>query len=493
MVTLHELTKQLFIKKIINRDNPTVTSLVMDSREVTEGSLFFCVKGYQVDGHDFAKEAEEKGAVAVVAERVVDVDIPIVLVREVKRAMAILSAYFYNEPSKKLRVIGITGTNGKTTTSHFIDSILQKNKKKTGVIGTLYTKIGSVTRETKNTTPESLLLQQTFAEMVEKNVEYCVMEVSSHALDLGRVRGVSFDTAVFTNLSKDHLDYHETMESYGQAKGLLFSQLGNTFDGNKMVILNGDDPLSKYYEKITAQQILTYGLEKGNDVVAREVTMTPFGSTFQLVTPWGEKRVRFPLAGKFNVYNALAAASVCLVEGIPLKDIVSALERVKSVDGRFQSVDVGQSFAVIVDYAHTPDSLENVLSTIQAMTGGNIYTVVGCGGDRDKTKRPEMAKIAATYSHHAFFTSDNPRTEDPEHILQDMVNGVKNETNYTVIVNRKEAIHEAIGKAKKGDVVLIAGKGHETFQIIGKETFPFDDRLVAEKAIIERNKMEKDD
>ncbi|MFC5627429.1 UDP-N-acetylmuramoyl-L-alanyl-D-glutamate--2,6-diaminopimelate ligase [Aliibacillus thermotolerans] len=492
-MTLHELTEQLLVKTVTKPHNPTVTSLVMDSREVTEGSLFFCVKGYRVDGHDFAKEAEQHGAVAIVAERMVDVDIPVVLVRDVKRAMAILSAYFYHHPSEKLRVIGITGTNGKTTTSHLIESILQQNNKKTGLIGTLYTKIGSDRFETKNTTPESILLQQTFAEMIKKEIEYCIMEVSSHALDLGRVRGVSFDTAVFTNLSKDHLDYHETMEAYTQAKGLLFAQLGNTYDERKMVILNGDDPTSSYFEKMSAHQILTYGIERGNDIEARQLEMTPFGSNFQLVTPWGEKQVHYPLAGKFNVYNALAAASVGLVEGVSLTNIVSALEQAESVDGRFQPVDVGQSFAVIVDYAHTPDSLENVLSTIQMMTEGNIYTVVGCGGDRDKTKRPEMASIATKYSNYAIFTSDNPRTEDPEKILQDMVTGVRGETNYTVLVNRKEAIKEAIGKARRGDVVLIAGKGHETYQIIGHQTFPFDDRVEAEKAIKALKKMEKDD
>ncbi|RSL31342.1 UDP-N-acetylmuramoyl-L-alanyl-D-glutamate--2,6-diaminopimelate ligase [Salibacterium salarium] len=489
MKKLNDLTSHLFITESIEPINPTITSLHMDSRSVETGGLFFCIRGYTVDGHDYAISAESSGAAAIVTEEQLDVSIPQIIVKDTKRAMAVIANVFYDHPTRSFRLIGVTGTNGKTTTSHLIDAILKENDKKTGLIGTMYTKIGEIESETVNTTPESLPLQQLFSDMVAEEVDTCVMEVSSHALDLGRVRGCAFNTAVFTNLTPEHLDYHGTMDAYKQAKGLLFAQLGNTYDGPvKTAVLNGDDPASTDYKRMTSVPVLTYGMSQHNDIHARKMKMTPGGSFFELVTPWGDRTLRLSLVGRFSVYNALAAAAACLAEGLELNTIVSALERVTGVRGRFEPVDAGQSFAVVVDYAHTADSLENVLQTIQEMAEGDIYVVVGCGGDRDKAKRPEMARVALEYSTHAIFTSDNPRNEDPLQILNQMTEGISEAESYNVEIDRDQAIRSAVKQAKANDIVLIAGKGHETYQIIGSQVTEFDDRAKAYNAIKELKK-----
>jgi UDP-N-acetylmuramoyl-L-alanyl-D-glutamate--2,6-diaminopimelate ligase len=485
---LHTLLEYLhpFLKPAISVD-PVITSIENDHRKVRPGSLFICIKGYTVDGHEFAAKAVENGAVAVLSERELDLDVPVIIVKDTKRAMAVLADAFYGQPTHKLHLIGITGTNGKTTTSHLIEKIIADTGKKTGLIGTMYTKIGGQTFEAKNTTPESLSLQKTFKKMVDEQVEVAVMEVSSHALDLGRVHGCDFDTAIFTNLTQDHLDYHQTMDEYKRAKSLLFSQLGNTFSlkAPKFAIFNADDDASLLYEKSTAAHIITYGIEKPADFRAENITMTSGGTKFDLVTPIGREKVAIQLIGKFNIYNVLASIAATLVYGVPLKQIISSLESVKGVPGRMELVDSGQEFAVIVDYAHTPDSLENVLKTIKQFAKKRLFVIVGCGGDRDRTKRPIMAKIAAEYGTDPIFTSDNPRSEDPVAILKEMISGVQGK-NYQVIVDRKEAIAAAVNAASPGDIILIAGKGHETYQQIGDQFLSFDDRLVAKQAIKER-------
>lgn len=488
---LTELLTPLFKYKKLGDSNPYITTIEMDSRLVTEGSLFICIKGYTVDGHDFVQQAIDKGAVAILAEKEIDANVPVVVVKDTKRAMAMLANHFYDHPTKKMTLIGITGTNGKTTTTHLIEKILTDYGKKTGLIGTMYTKIGSKTFETKNTTPESLLLQKSFAQMVEENVDAAIMEVSSHALHLGRVRGCDFNIAVFTNLSPDHLDYHKTMEAYKHAKGLLFSQLGNTYDSQqlKVAILNGDDEASEEYEKITAVQTITYGIDKPSDIMAKNIQITANGTSFTLHAFDEVLDIHMKLIGKFSVYNALAAISACLVYNVPLQSIKNSLEAIQGVAGRFETVQLGQPYTVIVDYAHTPDSLENVLKTVKQFAKGKTICVVGCGGDRDKLKRPLMAQIATEEADFAIFTSDNPRSEDPVAILDDMEKGVR-ANNYTIIVDRKEAITSAIKNAKKNDIIVIAGKGHETYQIIGKNTFHFDDREVARDAI--RREMENE-
>lgn len=481
---LNELLTYLYGYQTSHQVNPTITSIEMDSREVKNGSLFICIEGYTVDGHDYAKKAQENGAVAIIAEKHVNVDIPVIIVRDSKRTMAVLADIFYNQPTHQLHLIGVTGTNGKTTTTHIIEKILNTAKKKTGLIGTMYIKVGEETREVKNTTPESLTLQKTFREMVNQDVTHAVMEVSSHALHLGRIHGCDFNVAVFTNLTQDHLDYHKTMEAYKYAKGLLFAQLGNRYEHNapKIAVLNEDEEASAEFKKMTSAHLMTYGIDREADVMAKNIKMTAKGTEFDLITPYGTKSLTINMVGKFSVYNVLAAVSACLASNIDLETIISAVEMMEGVRGRFELVDNGQDFTVIVDYAHTPDSLENVLQTIKQFADGKVFCIVGCGGDRDKTKRPIMAEIAASNSDVAIFTSDNPRSEDPREILRDMEEGVP-KRNFHSIINREEAIFFAVERAKQGDVILIAGKGHETYQQIGDTKYDFDDKEVAIKAI----------
>ncbi|MFV2046486.1 UDP-N-acetylmuramoyl-L-alanyl-D-glutamate--2,6-diaminopimelate ligase [Metabacillus litoralis] len=481
---LNDLLTFLHDDSLLSLKNPTISSLEMDSREVKPGSLFICIKGYTVDGHDFAQKAVEQGAVAIVAERNLDLDVPVIVVKDTKRSMAVLADIFYGQPTHSMHLIGVTGTNGKTTTTHIIEKIFNEANKQTGLIGTMYIKIGNQQKEVKNTTPESLTLQKTFAEMKEQNVSDAIMEVSSHALHLGRIHGCDFNVAVFTNLTQDHLDYHKTMEAYKYAKGLLFAQLGNKFDHNdlKIAVLNEDEEASEDFKRMTAAKILTYGIDRPADIKANNIKITSKGTMFQLVTPVGTRNVTIQMVGKFSVYNVLAAVSASLASSVDLDTIVTAIESMEGVRGRFELVDGGQDYTVIVDYAHTPDSLENVLKTVKQFAEGRIFCIVGCGGDRDKTKRPLMAKIAVTYSDEPVFTSDNPRSEDPQVILQEMEEGVAG-NQYTSIISREEAITYAVKKARKGDVILIAGKGHETYQIIGNEVFDFDDKEIALNAI----------
>jgi len=467
--------------------NPEITGLANDHRNVKTGFLFICIKGHLADGHHFADEAVKNGASAILAEQAVEVDVPIILVKDTKRALAMIADTFYGKPTQSLHLVGITGTNGKTTTSHIIEKIFQDHERTTGLIGTMYIKIADRVIETKNTTPDSLTLQQTFRQMRDEGVDTAIMEVSSHALVQGRVHGCDYDVAVFTNLTQDHLDYHETMEEYKRAKGLLFTRLGNTYmEGRpKFAVLNADDPVSGEYMAETAAHVITYGIDSEADFSARDISMDSRGTGFTLISPEGEKRIQLMIMGRFSVYNVLAAMAAGYVSNIPLDSIIRSVEGITGVSGRFEAVNAGQDFSVIVDYAHTPDSLENVLKTIRQFAEKRIFAVVGCGGDRDKTKRPLMARIAVKYATDAIFTSDNPRTEDPLAILADMEEGVRGE-DYLVIPDRAEAINRAVMDASEGDVILIAGKGHETYQIIGNKVYGFDDRLVALQAIKER-------
>lgn len=486
-MNLQKLISHLYQVPYTLDQNPIITSIEMDSREVKTGSLFVCIRGYTVDGHQFAQIAEKNGAVAILAEEHVDVSIPVIVVKDTKRALATLADVFYGQPTHQLHLIGVTGTNGKTTTTHIIDKIFRAYHKKTGLIGTINTKIGDEIFETKNTTPESLTLQKYFKHMVDNGVDTAIMEVSSHALDLGRVHGCDYNIAVFTNLTQDHLDYHKTMEEYAHAKSLLFSQLGNRYDVKhpKFAVLNHDDEAFELFKRSTAAMVITYGIDNDSDIMAKNINMTSSYTTFQLVTPIGTVDVKMNLIGKFSIYNVLAATAACIVSNIPLDVIHSVIENLEGVPGRFEVINAGQDFTVIVDYAHTPDSLENVLVTIRQITKGKVIVVVGCGGDRDKTKRPIMASIAASYGDIAIFTSDNPRSEDPVQILKDMEKGVEGK-NYEVIVDRKDAIARAISIASKDDCILIAGKGHETYQLIGDKVYDFDDRKIAFDLIKER-------
>lgn len=488
---LRDLLMPLLPATITGDDSMEITGLTADSRQVKPGCLFVCLTGYTVDGHLYAAQAVQHGAVAVLSEKDLDVPATVVRVPDTRRAMAMLADRFYGSPTRELKLIGVTGTNGKTTTTHLIDKILRDQCKKTGLIGTIHMRIGDVTEDVKNTTPDALDLQKSFRRMREVDTEYAIIEVSSHALEMGRVRGCNVHTAVFTNLTQDHLDYHKTMENYRYAKSLLFSQLGNSYDPDRLktAVLNADDEASGLYATVTPARVLTYGIDHPADVRATDIEVTGKGTAFTVQTYAGSLRMNLKLMGKFNVYNALAATAVALAEGISLEAIRNSLEEVAGVNGRFESVDAGQPFTVLVDYSHTPDSLENALATIKEFAKQRIFCIVGCGGDRDRTKRPIMAKIATTYADQTVLTSDNPRSEEPQAIIDDMLAGLTgvDQDRYTAVVDRREAIRCAVSQARPGDVILIAGKGHETYQIIKDQVLPFDDREVAREAIATYN------
>ncbi|WP_019120704.1 UDP-N-acetylmuramoyl-L-alanyl-D-glutamate--2,6-diaminopimelate ligase [Brevibacillus massiliensis] len=484
---LRNLLAPLLPVRISGDDQVAITGITADSREVRPGDLFVCLSGFTVDGHAFAQQAMQQGAAAVLAERELNLDGTVAVVPDTRRAAAMIADKFYGSPTAALKVIGVTGTNGKTTTTHLLDHILRHRQKRTGLIGTIHMRIGDVSEELKNTTPDALFLQKSFRRMLDAHTEYAIMEVSSHALDMGRVWGVDFHTAVFTNLTQDHLDYHQTMEKYAAAKSLLFAQLGNRYrhDSPKTAVLNADDPVSAQFARATAARVLTYGIDQPADVRAEEIKLTSGGVSFTARTFAGDVKLCLRLMGKFNVYNALAALTAALVEGISLADIKEALEAVEGVSGRFEAVKAGQDFTVLVDYSHTPDSLENALTTIKEFARGRVFCVVGCGGDRDRGKRPIMAQIATKYADLTVLTSDNPRSEDPEAIIADMVAGLASvpASRYLSLPDRREAIAYAVGRAGADDVILIAGKGHETYQIIKGQVLPFDDREAAREAI----------
>lgn len=489
---LQELASVLLITHTHGNADTEITGIEADSRKIKPGNLFLCIPGLTTDGHDYAPKAIALGASALVTERVLDVSVPQLVVKDARYAMAALSAHFYGYPSKDMKLIGITGTNGKTTTTYLLEKIISDQGFKTGLMGNIHIKIGELYEENKATnTQESLELQRILRKMADARVQYCVMETSSHGLEMGRVKGIQFRSGIFTNLTQDHLDYHKTMEAYAAAKGLLFSRLGNGFSGDpqerQYAILNSDDSASELFTRLTAAQVLTYGIEQPCDVRAADIRITAKGTSFQLVSFAGNAQFEMKLVGKFNVYNALAAITAALAEGISLEAIKNSLESIAVVDGRMEVVDEGQDYLVLVDYAHTPDGLENALSTVREFAEGRIITVFGCGGDRDRTKRPVMGKVTAAYSDYLYVTSDNPRTENPDAILLDIVPGLQEanfpENRYELIADRKKAIQKAIEGAGPKDVILIAGKGHETYQDIMGVKHDFDDRLVAKAAI----------
>lgn len=486
-----ELASLITPSRLIGNDQAKINGIEIDSRKVKPGNLFICLTGTAKDGHDYAQQAIENGAEALITEKYLEVEVPQLIVKDSRLAMAVIADRFYRHPSHELKVIGVTGTNGKTTMTYLLEKILTDFGQRTGLMGTIEMKIGGQAYPVANTTQDAADLHKYFRQMKDEGENYCVMEVSSHALEMGRVKGVHFRTALFTNLTQDHLDYHGTMERYREAKGLLFSRLGNSYspseEGQSYAVLNADDPASGYFKKQTSAQIITYGIENDADVRAENIRVTSTGTQFKVVTFRGEQTVSTKLIGKFNVYNALGAIAAALLENIPLERILQSLSKIESVQGRMEVVDAGQPFLVLVDYAHTPDGLENALSTISEFAEGQIISVFGCGGDRDRTKRPLMGEIAARYSDYVFVTSDNPRSENPESILDDIEPGLHRAgltaDQYEKISDREAAIEKAIHKAGPKDVILIAGKGHETYQIINGTTRHFDDREEARQAI----------
>ncbi len=491
MVQLNELLDVLKEKEVSGPQDIEIKGINYVSERVEEGSLFVAIKGFRTDGHLFINEALLKGARAVVVEKKVPLGEGVtgILVPDTRKALALLADRFYYHPSKRLKLIGITGTNGKTTTSYLIEAILTANRKRCGLLGTIAHKIGGKTIPAQITTPESLDLQRYFSQLVEKRIRYAVMEVSSHSLELFRIEKVKFSIAVFTNLSIDHLDFHQTIDAYLEAKTGLFKRLAK----RAFAVINIDDPRSKYIKERTPCSILTYGIEKEADIRARDIELSLKGSSFRVKTNQGDLDINLPLPGRHNVYNALAAIGVCSLLKIPPSAIKKGLERVKSIPGRFERIDEGQDFSVIVDYAHTDDALERVLVTCRELTKGRIILVFGCGGDRDRSKRPLMGEVAARCSDYTIITNDNPRSEEPLSIASSIEVGMeRGNGRYTIILDREEAIRKALEEAALGDLVLIAGKGHETTQTIGTQVLPFDDREVARRILRERERDRRD-
>lgn len=497
---LEQLLKLLMQSEVKGRIDRTIETVTHDSRKVIPGTLFFCLPGAHVDGHDFAVEAARRGAVAVVIEKDVPElsanDITIIKVSDSRAAMQVIVPCFFDYPGHKLRMIGVTGTNGKTTTTYLIRTILREAGHKVGLIGTIQTLIDDKVLPVKNTTPDVIELQQTLAEMVAAGVEYAIMEVSSHALVLNRVAGCEFDVGIFTNMTQDHLDFHQTVEKYTEAKAELFRRLSqsNSTKKGKTAVINFDDNAGAIMAKYSTCPVISYAINKDAALTATNVDVKATGASFDIKGSFGIMKLNLAITGMFNVYNVLAAVGAALAEGVKPETVKKALEKFTSVPGRFELVQAGQSFSVIVDYAHTPDGLENVLTTAKQLAKGKIIVVFGCGGDRDRTKRPIMGGLAIKYGDIVIATSDNPRSEDPEKILADIEVGIKAtlvkdgaSKMYEVIPDRRQAITKAIKLAESQDIVLIAGKGHETYQILKERTIDFDDRQVAREVIKEMN------
>jgi UDP-N-acetylmuramoyl-L-alanyl-D-glutamate--2,6-diaminopimelate ligase len=452
-----------------------ISGLAYSSQSVTPGALFFCVPGFRSDGHDFAPDAVARGAAALVTERRLDLGVPEVVVDDVRAAMGPAAARFYGDPTAELDVIGITGTNGKTTTAFLVRHLLEAAGRQTGLLGTVKRVVGGVEEEVERTTPEAIDLQETFRRMHDGGDSAAAMEVSSHALELGRVAGIRFACRVFTNLTQDHLDFHETMDAYFAAKRRLFEEPG-------LSVVNVDD---EYGRRIAAEVgAVTFGIERDADYRARAIEFDVMGSRFLLESPQGELRIESPLPGLFNVQNVLGA--VAAVRSLGVEQI--SLGGFGGVPGRFETVDEGQDFGVLVDYAHTPDSLENVLRAAGEVARGRLHVVFGAGGDRDRGKRPLMGDAARRLADRVLVTSDNPRSEQPEAIIDEVMEGAGPDAEREV--DRRRAIARVIEEAEAGDVVVIAGKGHEQGQEFenGRKE-PFDDVTVAREALRARPRV----
>jgi UDP-N-acetylmuramoyl-L-alanyl-D-glutamate--2,6-diaminopimelate ligase len=467
---LSEIMKNIEYEFLQGQDI-NITDIVYDSRKTVKGSLFICISGFVTKGFDYIEEAIKNGATAIIVEKAMALsdDIAIIKVADARYAMAIASANFYHRPSRNINIIGVTGTNGKTTTTFLIGYILKECKHKVGIIGTIENYIGDKVLKSERTTPESLDLQRLFNSMVNENIDDVVMEVSSHSLVLNRVVGCEFEVGIFTNLTQDHLDFHKTMENYRQAKARLFKMC-------KKGVINIDDPAAKYIADMASCDIITFGIENKADFRAKNVKLSSTGVNFDITIDNEDVNFTVNIPGRFSVYNALGAIAACYSMGISVNIIKEGLKNAKGVLGRCQAIQSKQGFSVVVDYAHTPDGLENIITAVNEFTLGRTIVVFGCGGDRDKTKRPIMGEIAGKLSDFCIITSDNPRSEEPEGILTDIETGIlKTQCPYLKIVDRKMAIKYALDMAQKDDVIIVAGKGHENYQIFKDRTIHFDD------------------
>ena len=468
----------------------SVTSVTDDSRAVASGSLFVAVKGERADGHRFVAQAVQAGAAAIVAQESVEMGLlPFVKVVDSRKALGLIGSRFYGDPSSQLSMIGVTGTNGKTTTTYLCKALLEGIGRHVGLIGTVAYQIGAETIPASHTTPGALELQGLLQRMTQAGLNSVVMEVSSHALAMDRTAGCEFDAAIFTNLTQDHLDYHRTMEEYFQAKLRLFTGLGKGKKTGQRAIVNMDDSRGAEIRAACRVPVWGFAVKSQADLKAERIHLSMDGSRFSAATPAGTFTVESRLVGEHNVYNLLGAIGVALHTGATCDQVREAVASVINVPGRFERVSAGQDFTVVVDYAHTEDALVRLLTAAQVLRTQRIITLFGCGGDRDRSKRPKMGRAAVEYSDVVVLTSDNPRTEDPMAILREVEVGVRealqsrSHVEYHLVPDRREAIGMAVRLARAGDIVLIAGKGHEDYQIVGTKKVYFDDREVAREAI----------
>lgn len=463
-----------------------VKGLSCNSQNVSEGFLFVAIKGNKEDGHKFIKEAIAKGARAVLTQGQYSEtsgygDVGFIEAPDTRKALAILASEFFGRPSEKIKVIGITGTNGKTTISYLIEAVLKEAHLDPGVVGTVNYRFKDKAFAAKNTTPGPIEIQSMLAQMLKEGVKYTIMEVSSHALDQERATGINFHSAIFTNLTQDHLDYHVSLENYFQVKARLFKNL----EPDSFCVINNDDVYGRRLKKLTSAGVITYGIDTQADVVAQDIKLDISQTEFEVKTGKLQVNLRTPLIGNHNVYNLLACIAWAIKQGLGLSVIKSAIEKFSFVPGRLERIESRSDFAVFVDYAHTEDALSNVLGFLRQIASGRIIVVFGCGGERDKTKRPKMGRVVTTLADYAIITNDNPRSEDPDEIIADIRNGIA-KNNYCVILDRREAIEQALSIAKSADIVLIAGKGHENYQILKDKTIHFDDREVVKECLAAR-------
>jgi UDP-N-acetylmuramoyl-L-alanyl-D-glutamate--2,6-diaminopimelate ligase len=477
-VTLGELAARLPSAELHGDPALVVSAVTHDSRKAAGGCLFVAIRGQVADGNQFVEAARRKGATAIASERAPEPGIPWLRVADAREALAVLSAAVLGDPAESLSLVGVTGTNGKTTTTYLIDAALRAAGLKVGLVGTVQYRVGDRVSEAVRTTPESSDLQALFREMVDANCSHAVLEVSSHSLALKRVQGCPFRVGVFTNLTRDHLDFHGDMEGYFAAKRVLFDTLLRP-DGHAVV--NADDDHGRELARSARARVLTFGIDGEADLRAEAISLSLGGTFFQVRAPSGTYSVRTPLLGRFNVSNVLAAFGAALALDLNPETALAGITSVPGVPGRLERVQAGQEFAVIVDYAHTDDALKNLLETVRELRPRRVITVFGCGGDRDRTKRPLMGAVASRLSDVVVVTSDNPRSEPPEAILEEIQKGMNGgrKAERHVLVDRREAIARALEMAETDDVVVIAGKGHETYQVLRDRTVPFDDRQVA--------------
>ncbi len=476
---LQYLLEELENKEVVGKLDVKINKIEYDSKKIEKGDVFVAISGLKEDGHEYINEAIEKGAVAIIVKKDYEVsgidDVTFVKVEDTRIALAKVAAKYYDNPANKLKIIGITGTKGKTTTAYMIRDILLASGKKTGMIGTIYNTYGNKKIEAIRTSPESLDLQKLLKDMVDSDIEYVVMEVSSHALDLNRVYGIHFIIGVFTNLSEEHLDYHKTMENYLNAKAKLF-------ENSDFAIINSDDIFTPRLEKMIKCKTAKYGLDNEANITAVDVRVNNNYVDFKMYINKMLQTVTINIPGRYTVYNALAAIAVTSMLGAQMDAILAALGELR-VPGRSEVVDIGKTFAVIIDYAHTPSSLEAILQNTKRYAKGRIICVFGCGGDRDAEKRPLMGEIAGKYADFTVITTDNPREESPKKIMKEIEEGMKKTKGlYKIIENRKEAIKFAMRIAWKNDTIIVAGKGHETYQLLkGNKKIKFDEREIVKQ------------